>query len=269
MENTDLYESFVNKFKPKKTTDDCYTPPNVYDAVLSWVRQRYDIRPNTRIIRPFFPNGDYQKEDYSGDCVVVDNPPFSILGSITDYYQSRGIRFFMFAPSLTLFTYLSRVGITALPTGSSITYENGAVVMTSFICNLSPELKIDGSADLYRRIEQANMRGRGREKDSLPKYEYPYEVARAAQVAAFVAKGIDVQILDSECLFVRGLDSQKDKGKTIFGGGLLLNSEQTQKQQMREQQMREQQPREVWCLSERERQLIKELDAPKRCGLFE
>ena len=21
------YEAFVNKFKPKKTTDDCYTPP--------------------------------------------------------------------------------------------------------------------------------------------------------------------------------------------------------------------------------------------------
>lgn len=267
MENTDLYESFVNKFKPKKTTDDCYTPPNVYDAVLSWVRQRYDIRPNTRIIRPFFPNGDYQKEDYSGDCVVVDNPPFSILGSITDYYQSRGIRFFMFAPSLTLFTYSGRVGITALPTGSSITYENGAVVMTSFICNLSPELKIDGSAELYRRVYDANRANDN--KATLPKYEYPYEVARATQIAGFVANGIDVQILDSECLFVRGLDSQKAKGKTIFGGGLLLNSEQTQKQQMREQQMREQQHRELWHISERERQLIKELDDPKRRGLFE
>ena len=24
------YEDFVEKFKPKKTTDDCYTPPGVY-----------------------------------------------------------------------------------------------------------------------------------------------------------------------------------------------------------------------------------------------
>lgn len=24
------YEGFVDKFKPKKTTDDCYTPPAVY-----------------------------------------------------------------------------------------------------------------------------------------------------------------------------------------------------------------------------------------------
>lgn len=26
------YEAFVDKFKPKKTTDDCYTPPDVYDT---------------------------------------------------------------------------------------------------------------------------------------------------------------------------------------------------------------------------------------------
>lgn len=27
------YEGFVEKFKPKKTTDDCYTPPEIYEAV--------------------------------------------------------------------------------------------------------------------------------------------------------------------------------------------------------------------------------------------
>ena len=27
------YDAFVEKFKPKKTTDDCYTPPLVYDAI--------------------------------------------------------------------------------------------------------------------------------------------------------------------------------------------------------------------------------------------
>ena len=31
------YQKFVDKFKPKKTTDDCYTPANIYEAVLSWV----------------------------------------------------------------------------------------------------------------------------------------------------------------------------------------------------------------------------------------
>ena len=27
------YFDFVEKFKPKKTTDDCYTPENVYEAI--------------------------------------------------------------------------------------------------------------------------------------------------------------------------------------------------------------------------------------------
>lgn len=31
------YEGFTAKFKPKKkTTDDCYTPPDVYKAVKDW-----------------------------------------------------------------------------------------------------------------------------------------------------------------------------------------------------------------------------------------
>ena len=30
----DDYDGFVEKFKPKKTTDDCYTPPAVYDLSL-------------------------------------------------------------------------------------------------------------------------------------------------------------------------------------------------------------------------------------------
>ena len=33
------YEGFVDKFKPKKTTDDCYTPAEVYGAVLNYVKK--------------------------------------------------------------------------------------------------------------------------------------------------------------------------------------------------------------------------------------
>ena len=33
MAQGETYEQFVDKFKPKKTTDDCMTPPLVYDAV--------------------------------------------------------------------------------------------------------------------------------------------------------------------------------------------------------------------------------------------
>ncbi|MEG0513609.1 MAG: hypothetical protein RR653_12945, partial [Clostridia bacterium] len=66
------YDEFVEKFKPKLTTDDCYTPQWIYDVVLGWVRKEYGIGEETRIVRPFRPGGDYQAEDYSGDTVVVD-----------------------------------------------------------------------------------------------------------------------------------------------------------------------------------------------------
>ena len=94
MPKSQSYEEFVDKFKPKKTTDDCYTPPEVYDAVLAWVRNEYHIGDAAEIVRPFYPGGDYEHAEYPDDCVVVDNPPFSILAKIIRFYQSHGIRFF-------------------------------------------------------------------------------------------------------------------------------------------------------------------------------
>lgn len=31
------YEHLQKKFKQKKTTDDCYTPPEVYEVIKNWV----------------------------------------------------------------------------------------------------------------------------------------------------------------------------------------------------------------------------------------
>ena len=50
-EGDEEYNAFVDKFKQKLTTDDCYTPAPVYDAVLDFVRGltplqgREDVRP--------------------------------------------------------------------------------------------------------------------------------------------------------------------------------------------------------------------------------
>lgn len=98
------YDAFVDKFVPKKTTDDCYTHQPVYDAILDFVARTWHLAPDTPITRPFWPGADYKAYDYPDGCVVVDNPPFSILSQIIRYYCDRGIRFFLFAPALTLFT---------------------------------------------------------------------------------------------------------------------------------------------------------------------
>lgn len=82
------YEEFVEKFKPKKTTDDCYTPPAVYEAVKDWVVKEYSLE-GKEIARPFYPGGDYENYDYSADCVVIDNPPFSILSKIFKWYIEK------------------------------------------------------------------------------------------------------------------------------------------------------------------------------------
>ena len=128
------YEEFVEKFKPKKTTDDCYTPPAVYEAVKDWVVKEYSLE-GKEIARPFYPGGDYESYDYPADCVVIDNPPFSILSKICKWYIEKNIKFFLFAPRLTLFS--NNLDVTYIIDGAPpIVYENGAKVSTSFITNL-------------------------------------------------------------------------------------------------------------------------------------
>lgn len=72
------YEGFVEKFKPKKTTDDCYTPPEVYECVKEWVNDNICPLEGLTIRRPFKPGGDYQAEaeEYCENDIVLDNPPF-------------------------------------------------------------------------------------------------------------------------------------------------------------------------------------------------
>ena len=97
------YEEDVEKIKPKKTTDDCDTPPAIYEAVKDWAVKEYGIDP-AKVVRPFYPGGDYERFAYPEDCVVLDNPPFSILAKILRHYDKRGIAYFLFAPTLTLFS---------------------------------------------------------------------------------------------------------------------------------------------------------------------
>lgn len=134
------YEGFVEKFKKKetkKTTDDCMTPPAVYETVLQYVREVAGIGEDRRVVRPFWPGGDYENYPYEEGDVVVDNPPFSILARILDFYIACGIGFWLFAPHLTLFTHAKRP-VTLVVVDVKIEYENGAIVNTGFITNLWP-----------------------------------------------------------------------------------------------------------------------------------
>lgn len=198
------YEEFINKFKPKLTTDDCYTPPKIYSVVLEWVKKYYGV--NERIIRPFNPNDDYKKYDYS-NAVVVDNPPFSILAEIIDYYLDNNIKFFLFAPGLTRFNYLGKNRkVCILPIDVTITYENRARVNTSFVTNLENNA-ININSELYKLIK--NCHG----DKSKRKVKHSCDYICIGNCNKLAKRGIDLKIKSFK-EFVR-----KKDGTAIFGSG--------------------------------------------------
>ena len=241
---TKEYQDFVNKFKPKKTTDDCCTPPNVYEAVKDWTVKKYDLE-GMKILRPFWPGADYTAENYDEDIVVIDNPPFSILTKICKFYMERNIPFFLFAPALTLFSIGTGLA-NYVATGATITYDNGAVVKTSFVTNLG-NVKLATAPDLRKAIIEADAENKS--KNEHPKYQYPNEVFTPSSLDMLSIRGIDLEVDEKDCHFIRSLKSQRKKGKSIFGAGFLLS----------EKAAAEKAAATVWELSEEEKKIIQEL----------
>ena len=174
-EDDEEYQEFLQKFEAKKTTDDCYTPPLVYEAVADYVAGEYGLNKDN-FVRPFVPGGDYQAEKYKKTDIVVDNPPFSILSKIIDYYNEHGIKYFLFAPHLTLFSANNK-NCAYIIVGINITYENGAKVNTSFITNLE-DCAFRSAPKLFKAIENANSENLKQTKKSLPVYKYPLNVEK-------------------------------------------------------------------------------------------
>ena len=260
-EEDEEYQAFLEKFEAKKTTDDCYTPDNIYDVVKKWCIERYGLK-GKKIIRPFYPGGDYQKEDYSGDCVVLDNPPFSIISEICEWYTERNIPFFMFAPALTLLG-IARGTMNYVACCVGVTYANGANVSTSFVTNLGNK-KIVASAELRELIEEANKENLRKMHKELPKYSYPDEVLTATMLGYMAAHGTSLEIEAKDVRFIRALDSQKESGKGLFGSGFLLSERAAAEKAAAEKAAAEKAAAEkidtnIWELSDREREIVKSL----------
>lgn len=254
MSKAKSYEEFVEKFKPKKTTDDCYTPAIVYEAIKNWAVNHYKWQ-GREIVRPFYPGGDYEQYEYPQNCVVIDNPPFSIISKIVKWYTAHGIDFFLFAPHLTLFN-TGRYAKSNIAVGANITYENGAVVKTSFLCSKGP--KIMSSPELFKVIDAANRKNlKEAKKPQRLKYTYPDNVLTANKVSEFSRYGIKYE--EETGVFVRRLDSQIKHHKSIFGAGFIvpeLNARRAKEEYRRAQE----EYRIKWELSPREMQLLREAE---------
>ena len=245
------YDGFVEKFKPKKTTDDCYTPPEVMEVVNAYVEKRWGI-DRSRFVRPFYPGGDYEHAEYHDGCVVVDNPPFSILSKIKRFYLAHGIQFFLFCPSLTAFSGWDE-RLDTIVCDANITYENGAVVRTAFCTSLPSEYVAESAPDLGEEINRVCDELKKRNVKSLPKYEYPDEVLTAAKLQWMATHHTELRIRRGECCKIGALDAQKAVGKTIFGSGLLLSEHAAAERAAAERAAAERAAAKVWTLSERER----------------
>jgi hypothetical protein len=204
------YGGFVEKFKPKKTTDDCETPDAVYGAVCAWAIGEYSLA-GREVVRPFWPGGDYERFDYPDDCVVIDNPPFSIVTPIVRWYEAHHVDYFLFAPHLTLFSINPTSHIAV---GADIVYANNAVVRTSFVTSLDA-FAVRTAPTLYQAIIAAQPKPERTSK--LKRYVWPDEVLRSTELDPLVRAGIEFGARREECLSVSRLD-----GVDIFGGGCLL-----------------------------------------------
>ena len=263
----DDYGEFTEKFKAKLTTDDCYTPVEVYEAVLGWLREKVDIE-GCNIVRPFWPGGDYEAYDYKEDDVVVDNPPFSILAGILRFYQGKGIRFFLFGPQLTLFSSSSS-SLTYIPCACAVEYANGAKVNTGFISNLFGDVLAMSAPDLRKRIKEAQEKAKGDASVSLPRYEYPPEVLTSSMLGYLSTHGVEFKVMRDEVspVLLSALASQKAVGKAIFGKGWLISEKKAAEKKAAEKKAAEKKAAEkiiVWELSEAEREAVRRISLDKK-----
>jgi len=263
-DESDEYRAFVDKFKPKKTTDDCCTPPEIYDVVAEWVADRYGV-DRAGFVRPFWPGGDYEREEYPDGCVVVDNPPFSILSTICHFYVTHGVRFFLFAPSMTCLDASGRAHVMEtnhILCNANITYENGAVVRTGFVTNLDTDgTVLESCPDLGDALNAKDNELRRATTASLPKYVYPDNVMTAAKAQWFASHHTPYRLNRRDCCHIGKLDAMGGNG--IFGGGLLLSERAAAERAAAERAAAERAAAHRWELSEREREIVRRLGERK------
>lgn len=247
---TKEYIEFVEKFKPKKTTDDCYTPDNVYDAVADYVAEYYH-KDKSKFVRPFYPGGDYENYNYPDDCVVVDNPPFSIVTKIAKFYNARKIDYFIFAPGLTCFCIPAKI----VCTNFSIVYDNGAEINTSFATNMD-KYTVRSSPDLYKRLKKANDDNLKQAKKQIVNNAYPDNVVMSSMFGQYSKHGVEFYLTEKESTKVCKLDC----GKALFGSGFLISEKAAERKADAERKVAERKQRCQLSLSEREKAIIVQLE---------
>lgn len=248
------YESYIAKFQDgEKTSDDTFTPKDVYEAVLRYVGETCDLSDKV-ILRPFYPGGDYENAEYPENGVVIDNPPFSILKKIIVFYTSRHIPFFLFGPGLMMGDYCNFCSVIVV--SEQITFENGAKIHCNFASNMFGDIVVATAPrlDEYFRNCPSQI-----QKAPIAKIGYPDHVLSIGQMQQICKGGVEFSVRRNECEIIKRLDRLSENAHKggLYGKHFLLNSEK-----MREKLgARRTVDRTIYVeLSDRERKIIEKLD---------
>ena len=216
--NSPEYDAFVAKFKARNTSDDTFTPENIYNCVRDWAVRKYRLE-GAAILRPFWPGGDYRAADYPEGSVVIDNPPFSILSQIVRFYNDRGVRYFLFCNGLTALNLVRdrRAGVVAA--GVSIRYDNGASVATNFVTSLSGDVLLEAAPDLHDALERVNDANLKATRRRVRRLAHPYGTVTSAGLNYLAIHHVPFKVARRDALFVHRIDC----GVTLFGGAFLLS----------------------------------------------
>lgn len=148
------------------------------------------------------------------------------MTKVVKFYAEHNIDYFLFAPHLTCIGI--RPANSRICVGASVTYENGAIVSTSFVSSKGPLIR--SAPDLYRMLDEANVANiKAKKAPSRPVYTYPDNVMTSSAVALFSKYGIEYR--EDIGVFVRAMDAQRGAGKAIFGAGYIVPEEAARKAQ--------------------------------------
>ena len=100
-----------------------------------------------------------------------------------------------------------------------ITYENGAIVRTSFITNLSPDIALETAPPLTKALNEIIARMRKEKAKKLRKVTIPPEILTAAKAGWLSEHGERFSVPWKEATLIKKCGTYN-----IFGGGLLLSS---------------------------------------------
>lgn len=209
------YFEWLGKFEKKYTTDECFTPPAVYETIKNYVVKFFGLEDKT-IERPFYPDGDDKKaaESYDENTVVIDNPPFSRAVEILTYYNSNKIRYFLFA-NLKTSLGLIKTGASVWFAPVNIEYSQKESVATAFVTNLEEEQCIRLNPDLVIRTVK-------KKKEPL---NYPMNVYNFSHFNRLCRHGLN-EVIVVKPEMVRTHIMHPTRGRVqIYGSGIELPTE--------------------------------------------